>query len=71
LNNVLSKTGEFEPKMIGKVIGLFAQDVLEDFEKDFPAAFATIEKEEQKRINKKLNSIVIDCVKEELMTLKI
>ncbi|WET48821.1 RNA ligase, Rnl2 family [Chryseobacterium indologenes] len=71
LNNVMSKIGEFEPKMIGKVIGLFAQDILEDFEKDFPSVFTTIEKDEQKRINKKLNAAVIDCVKEELMTLKV
>lgn len=71
LNNVVSKIGEFEPKMIGKVIGLFSQDILEDFQKDFPAAFTAIEKEEQKRINKKLNSLVIDFIKEELMTLKV
>ncbi|MCI3939022.1 RNA ligase, Rnl2 family [Chryseobacterium aahli] len=71
LNNVISKIGEFEPKMIGKVIGLFAQDILEDFEKDFPKVFTTIEKDEQKRINKKLNSLVIDVVKGELMTLKV
>ncbi|SEH40731.1 RNA ligase, Rnl2 family [Chryseobacterium culicis] len=71
LNNVVSKIGEFEPKMIGKVIGLFSQDILEDFQKDFPAAFKAIEKEEQKRINKKLNSLVIDFIKEELMTLKV
>ncbi|GAA4159406.1 hypothetical protein GCM10022217_22040 [Chryseobacterium ginsenosidimutans] len=71
LNNVVSKIGEFEPKMIGKVIGLFSQDILEDFEKDFPKVFTTIEKQEQKRINKKLNSLVIDVVKEELMTLKV
>ncbi|MCX8531810.1 RNA ligase, Rnl2 family [Chryseobacterium luquanense] len=71
LNNVVSKIGEFEPKMIGKVIGLFSKDILEDFEKDFPKVFTTIEKEEQKRINKKLNSLVIDVVKVELMTLKV
>ncbi len=71
LNNVVSKIGEFEPKMIGKVIGFFAQDILEDFEKDFPEAFTAIEKEEQKRINKKLNSLVIDFIKEELITLKV
>ncbi|MCY0977888.1 hypothetical protein PGH12_16125 [Chryseobacterium wangxinyae] len=71
LNNVVSKIGEFEPKMIGKVIGLFTQDILEDFEKYFPKVFTTIEKEEQKRINKKLNSLVIDVIKEELMTLKV
>lgn len=67
LNNVTSKIGEFEPEMMGKVIGFFVRDILEDFEKDFPAAFAAIEKGEQKRINKKLNSIVIDCIKEKLM----
>ncbi|MFC4163086.1 RNA ligase, Rnl2 family [Epilithonimonas zeae] len=71
LNNVVSKIGEFDPKMIGKVIGLFSKDILEDFEKDFPNAFTTIEKEEQKRINKKLNSLVIDVIKEELMTVKV
>lgn len=70
LNNVVSKIGEFEPKMIGKIIGLFSKDILEDFEKDFPKVFTTIEKEEQKRINKKLNSLVINVIKEELMTLK-
>ena len=57
--------------MTGKVIGLFAQDILEDFEKDFPAVFTTIEKEEQKRINKKLNTLVISFIKEELITLKV
>ncbi|MCW1963995.1 RNA ligase, Rnl2 family [Chryseobacterium viscerum] len=71
LHNVVSKIGEFEPKMIGKVIGLFSQDILEDFQKDFPAGFPAIEKDEQKRINKKLNSLVIDFIKEELMTLKV
>ena len=71
LNNVVSKIGEFHPKMMGKMIGLFAQDILEDFEKDFPKVFTTIEKEEQKRINKKLNSLVIEVVKDELMTFKV
>lgn len=71
LNNVVSKTGEFEPRMMGRIIGLFAQDILEDFGKDFPEAFGSIEKDEQKRINKKLNTLVIDCIKEEFMTLKV
>ncbi|MCW3160000.1 RNA ligase, Rnl2 family [Chryseobacterium oryctis] len=71
LNNVVSKVGEFEPKMMGQIIGLFAQDILDDFEKDFPEVFTTIEKEEQKRINKKLNSLVIKVIKEEFMTLKV
>lgn len=56
--------------MAEKIIGLFAQDVLEDFGKDFPEVFNHIEKEEQKRINKKLNILVIDLVKEELINPK-
>lgn len=71
LHAVTSKIGEFEPKIMGKVIGLFAQDILEDFEKDFPNVFSTIEKEEQKRINKKLNALAITCIKEEFITLKV
>lgn len=71
LNNVMSKIGEFEPKMMGQVIGLFSQDILTDLEKDFPGIFTAIEKDEQKRINKKLNSLAIDVIKEELMTLKV
>lgn len=71
LHAVISKIGEFEPKIMGKVIGLFARDILEDFERDFPNVFGTIEKEEQKRINKKLNALAITCIKEELMTLKV
>jgi len=71
LNNVMSKIGEFEPKMMGQVIGLFSQDILTDLEKDFPDIFTAIEKDEQKRINKKLNSLAIDVIKEELMTLKV
>lgn len=71
LHNVVSKVGEFEPKMMGKIIGLFAQDILEDFGKDFPETFSTVEKDEQKRINKKLNTLGVDFIKEELMTLKV
>lgn len=71
LNNVVSKLGEFEHHKVGKVIGLFAKDILEDFEKDFPKGFTIIEKEEQKRINKKLNSLVIDLIKEKLIIPKV
>ncbi|NML70633.1 hypothetical protein HHL23_12570 [Chryseobacterium sp. RP-3-3] len=71
LNNVVSKVGEFEPKIVGKIIGLFAQDILEDFGKDFPDAFTSVEKDEQKKINKKLNTLVVDFIKEEFMTLKV
>jgi Rnl2 family RNA ligase len=70
LYNVLSKEGEFDPKKTGKVIGLFSQDVLSDFKKDHPLLLESLEKEEQKLINKKLNNKVIIMIKEEFMTFK-
>ncbi|REC48523.1 RNA ligase, Rnl2 family [Chryseobacterium pennipullorum] len=71
LHNVMGKIGEFEPGIIGRVTSFFAQDILEDFGKDFPEAFTTIEKEEQKRINKKLNEMVIKCIEKELKTVNV
>jgi Rnl2 family RNA ligase len=71
LYNVLSKEGEFSPKMLGKLIGLFAQDVLTDFKKEHQMVLETLEKEDQKGINKRLNNVIITVIKEELMTLKV
>ncbi|CAM3887889.1 MULTISPECIES: RNA ligase family protein [Flavobacterium] len=71
LYNVLSKEGEFHPKMIGKLVGLFSQDVIADFKKDHPNALEVLEKEEQKRINKRVNNQVIGLIKEEFMTFKV
>lgn len=71
LYNVLSKEGEFKPKMMGKVTGLFAQDVLTDFMKEQAESFANLGKEEQKGITKRLNNTIIKMIKEEFMTLKV
>ncbi len=71
LYNVLSKEGEFTPKMMGKITGLFAQDILTDFMKDQAESFNTLEKEEQKGITKRLNNVIIKMIKEEFMTLKV
>jgi Rnl2 family RNA ligase len=71
LYNVLSKEGEFQPKMMGKVTGLFAQDILTDFMKEQAESFNTLEKEEQKGITKRLNNTIIKMIKEEFMTLKV
>jgi Rnl2 family RNA ligase len=71
LQNVLSKTGEFHPKLMGKIVGLMAQDVLEDFLKENPIGFDALEKEEHKSINKRTNNMIIKLIKDEYMTLKI
>ncbi|WP_298121983.1 RNA ligase, Rnl2 family [Flavobacterium sp.] len=71
LYNVLSKEGEFTPKMMGKITGLFAQDILTDFMKEQAESFNILEKEEQKGITKRLNNVIIKMIKEEFMTLKV
>lgn len=70
LYNVLSKEGVFTPKLMGKIIGLFAQDVLTDFMKEHSEIFVSLEKEEQKVLTKHLNKVSIQLIKEEFMTLK-
>lgn len=64
LDNVLSKIGAFEPKLMGKITGLFAQDVIADFLKDNQKGFNLLEKDEQKSINKLINNQIIQLIKE-------
>ncbi|MEC4048603.1 RNA ligase, Rnl2 family [Flavobacterium sp. SUN046] len=71
LYNVLSKIGEFHPKITGQLVGLFAKDVLNEFMKDQKESFLDLEKETQKAITKQLNKAVIKIIKEEFMTLKV
>ena len=70
LYNVLSKEGEFNPKMMGKLTGLFAQDVLKDFMKEHAVGFTALEKEAQKGITKQLNTTIIKMIKDEFITFK-
>ena len=70
LRNVLSKEGEFTPKIMGKLLGLFAQDALTDFMKEYSSAFEALEKEERKLITKRLNHWATKLIKDEFITLK-
>ncbi len=70
LHNVLSKEGEFTPKIMGKLLGLFAQDALTDFMKEHRCEFEALEKEERKLITKRLNHWATQLIKEEFITLK-
>lgn len=64
LMNVQSKLGEFSLKQMGKTIGLFAQDALVDFKKDYELQWEVIEKESQKRMTKMLNKEAANMVKQ-------
>ncbi|WP_299674384.1 RNA ligase, Rnl2 family [uncultured Dokdonia sp.] len=63
LINVQSKLGEFQIKTIGKTIGFFAKDALEDFTKEHRTLWDTIEKERRKVITKRLNVVSATLVK--------
>ncbi|MCL2131639.1 MAG: RNA ligase, Rnl2 family [Lentimicrobiaceae bacterium] len=65
LNNVMSKIGQISlPKEVGKLLGLFSKDILEDFLKEHSGKYAVIEKVEQKILNRHVNSFAINLIKE-------
>ena len=64
LNNVISKIGEISiPKDVGKLIGLFSKDSLDDFLKEHSGNYAALEKSEQKILNRHINSLATHFIK--------
>ncbi len=69
LDNVLSKVGEVNHKDIGKVLGLFSKDIVEDFTKDYAELYEALEKKEQKMITKSIVKASANMVRERLIYL--
>jgi Rnl2 family RNA ligase len=68
LNNVISKTGPVAiPRELGKLIGLFSKDILEDYLKEYSNEYALMEKSEQKILNRHVNKQATDLVKKVYM----
>ena len=64
LNNVISKIGQLSmPKEMGKLIGLFSKDILEDYLKEHASSYALLEKSEQKILNRHINKQATDLIK--------
>ena len=64
LNNVLSHIGEVDwSKDVFMVMGALSKDVLVDFMKEHGELYDTLEKKEQKQLNKKLNDLALNLVK--------
>ena len=64
LDNVKSHIGEVSfPKDLGRVSGLLAKDVLEDFLKEHAEDYNNLAKQEQKALNGLLNKRAIDFIK--------
>lgn len=62
LHAVLSKIGPITNKDFGKVLGLFVQDLLEDYNKD-DGVLENLEMADQKKIRKTLNSHVTEFIR--------
>jgi Rnl2 family RNA ligase len=56
LKNVISKFGDVTEKDFGKLSGMFTQDALKDFRKDNEILIETLEKDEEKVLNKQTNT---------------
>lgn len=66
LENVISKIGDVSEKDLGKLMGLFCNDVIEEFEKDFEKRLAAFEKKERKQITKYITPKVLGLVKDRI-----
>lgn len=64
LANVVSHIGEIRvPKDFGKIMGLLTKDSLDDFLKEHGEDYSNLDKSEQKILNKQLNKLSAELVK--------
>ena len=69
LTNVVSHIGEVHfPKDFGRVMGLLSKDVLEDFLKEHGGSYSSLDKCEQKSLNKEVNKLCTSLVKQVYMS---
>jgi len=70
LNNVVSKIGHVSiPREMGKLMGLYSKDVLDDYLKEHSSEYALLEKSEQKIVNKHVNTQAVSLLKRVYMGL--
>jgi len=68
LNNVISHIGQISiPKELGKLIGLFSKDILEDYLKEHGSNYALLEKSEQKILNRHVNQQASNLIKSSII----
>ena len=64
LDNVISHIGEVQlPRDFGKLTGLYAKDVFEDYMKENAVAYNELERKEQKAINKELAKLAAAMIR--------
>jgi len=74
LQNVLSKKGELPYPLpqnyFGEIMKEFADDVWEEFNKDYEQEYINLDKKEQKRVSKAMNQVASKLVRKELFSNK-
>ena len=64
LDNVISHIGEVQfPRDFGKLTGLYAKDIFQDYMKENAVAYNELERKEQKAINKELAKLAAAMIK--------
>jgi Rnl2 family RNA ligase len=66
MSNVISKIGPPTMKDMGKILGMFANDVLDDFVKEHGDEMEKLDKNEQKMVTKVINKPAVDLVKDRI-----
>lgn len=65
LNNVVSHIGEVSmPKDMGKLLGLFSKDIIDDLIKEDAVDYYALDKSEQKLLNKEINLMASAMIKQ-------
>ena len=64
LDNVISHIGEVHiPKDLGKLLGMYCKDIIDDFLKENATDFYNLDKNEQKSFNKQVNQLALKVIK--------
>ena len=64
LDNVISHIGEVHiPKELGKLLGMYSKDIIEDFLKENSTDFYNLDKMEQKSFTKQVNQLALKVIK--------
>ena len=67
LRNVISHVGKISDKEFGKLMGLFVKDAIEEFRKDFAEELDAIDKDEQKRMNKRVGQLAAELIRQHFL----
>jgi len=69
VQNALSKMGEFEPKMFGKLVGLVTKDVFDDADRDFETSLKDVVGDDWKAFSKAVQADIASLIRDNLQNI--